>query len=187
MDSKSSTPSGNRFIWPHAPRHSLGDHGTYMVTAATHKKLHHFKGDERLDLLMRLLLQTAQAAQWKLQAWAVFPNHYHFVALSPPDPKSLKNLISKLHMRTAKEINRQDETPGRKVWYQYWDSQITYERSYWARLNYVHQNAVHHGIAGLAENYRWCSAAWFSRVADRAFYKTVSEFKTDQLEIEDEF
>jgi hypothetical protein len=90
-------------------------------------------------------------------------------------------------MTTSKRLNEQDAQRGRRVWFQYWDSHITFERSYLARLNYVHQNPVHHGVADNAENYAWCSAAWFGRNAPASFVATVKSFKTDKLSLPDEF
>ena len=49
------------------------------------------------------------------------------------------------------------------IWHNFWDTELTYEKSYLARLNYVHQNAVKHGLVARACQYRWCSAAWFER------------------------
>jgi putative transposase len=80
-----------------------------------------------------------------------------------------------------------DNTPGRKVWFQYWDSVITYQASYLARLNYVHYNPVHHGIAGDAAGYPWCSAGWFQESAEPVFYQSVREIKTDRLKVMDDF
>lgn len=90
-------------------------------------------------------------------------------------------------MTTAKQLNLWDRTPGRKVWFQYWDTHITFEPSYLARLNYIHQNPVKHGIVRSAEDYAWCSAAWFAENASPAFVKTVAGFKTDRLGIVDDF
>jgi len=98
-----------------------------------------------------------------------------------------RSFLGKLHMQTAKQLNLWDNTPGRKVWFQFWDSHITFERSYLARLNYVHQNPVRHGLIPLAENYRWCSAAWFAGNASPVFVKTVKSFKTERLEVPDDF
>ena len=39
-------------------------------------------------------------------------------------------------------LNRIDDTPGRRVMYKFWDTRLTFEKSWLARLNYVHQNAV---------------------------------------------
>jgi len=116
----------------------------------------------------------------------VLSNHYHFIASSPKDPKTLPKMLSKLHTTTAIKLNKWDESPGRKVWYQYFDSRITFQTSYLSRLNYVHHNPVHHGVINNAENYRWCSAAWFARMARPGFYKTVQSFKIDRLNVHDE-
>jgi hypothetical protein len=41
------------------------------------------------------------------------------------------------------------------------------EKSWLARLNYVHQNAVKHGLVPIAHQYPWCSAPWFETNARR--------------------
>jgi putative transposase len=158
-----------------------------MITAGTYQTRHHFRSPERLNLLHGALLDTAAEFRWSLQAWAVLANHYHFVATSVEDGKSLRRLLSKLHMITADQVNPLDSTPGRQVWFQFWDTQLTYQRSYLARLKYVIDNPVHHGIVRDAREYPWCSAAWFERVASPAFFKTVSGLKTARLRIEDDF
>ncbi len=176
--------------WPHAPPHWLFTPGVFMVTCGTLDRAHLLDTPARLDLVQDLLFTLAREFGWTLQAWAVLRNHYHFVATSPPGvdgAKSLPRLLGKLHMISAREINRQDDTPGRKVWFQFWESCLTFEKSRLARLRYVHQNAVHHGIVERATDYRWCSAAWFESRAPMAFVKAVRRFKTDQLNVPDDF
>ena len=173
--------------WPHAPTHWLFEPGLYMVTAGTHQKLPHLKTSERLDFFLESLFAHAGEFGWELRAWAVLANHYHFVAVSPPDPGTLRKFLGKLHMQTAKQINLWDNTPGRKVWFQFWDSRITFEKSYLARLHYVHYNPALHGVVPLAENYKWCSASWFARNASPALVATVKSFKTDRLTVPDDF
>jgi len=173
--------------WPHAPVHRLGEAGTYMVTAATCEKEHFFAGRERLRLLHDTLLRLSGELGWRLQAWAVFSNHYHFVAMTTGTSSLLGNLVRRLHGATAVALNRLDGVHGRKVWFQYWDTRLTYEKSYLARLRYVHENAVHHGLVRQGAMYPWCSAAWFERTADPAFLKTVQSFGTDRLNIQDDF
>jgi putative transposase len=173
--------------WPHAPVHLVDEAAAFMVTSGTYHKKRFFDSPEKLRIVHDSLLQFASDFGWNLQAWAVMSNHYHFVAFSPDNAGNLTLLISKLHMLTAKQINLMDDAAGRKVWFQYWDSRITYEKSYLARLNYVHNNPVHHGIVDDAVKYPWCSAAWFEREAEESFLKTVSGFKTDRLSIRDDF
>jgi len=69
----------------------------------------------------------------------------------------------------------------------FWDTRLTFEKSYLARLNYVHQNPVKHGLVAVANQYPWCSAGWFERVARPAQVKTIYAFKTDKLNVYDEY
>jgi putative transposase len=173
--------------WPHAPLYIFDEAGTYMVTSATYKKQRIFDTSDKLQLLHDTLLNLVPAYGWALQAWAVMSNHYHFVAVSPDGDVNLRQLISQLHKKTARQINQVDDTQKRRVWFQFWDSHITFEKSYLARLNYVHNNPVHHGIVNAAVKYPWCSAAWFERTADSSFYNTVSNIKTDRISVIDNF
>jgi putative transposase len=74
-----------RISWPHAPLHELSARGTYIVTAGTYAKAHHFRSRTRIAVLHRGLLKVALDFGWLLEAWAVFSNHYHFVAHSPDE------------------------------------------------------------------------------------------------------
>jgi putative transposase len=176
--------------WPHAPTHQLAEAGTFFVTAATYGKVHHFAGRSRVGVLHRGLLKVAQASGWQLEAWAVFSNHYHFIAHSPVGAKhagSLRVMLGRLHERTAKWINRLEGSTGQKIWHNFWETRLTYEKSYRARLNYVHNNAVRHGLVTVANQYPWCSAGWFERTATPAQIKTIYSFKTDQLHLGDDY
>jgi putative transposase len=124
--------------WPHAPVHRLDSAGIFMVTAATLHKNHLFADAGKLTLLEHGLLSLAKQYQWQLEAWAVFTNHYHFVARRKRESASLKKLLTHLHADSARDLNRMDEEIGREVWFNFWDTKLTYERSYLARLNYVH-------------------------------------------------
>ena len=174
-------------IWPHAPIHKLSEHGTYIVTAGTYHKQHFFRGDERLDLLEGKLLELANQYGWQLEAWAVFSNHYHFVARAGVQAGVLKDMLSHLHAATALVINRLDKEAGRQVWHNFWDTELTIETSYLARLHYVHANAVKHRLVTVANQYRWCSAAWFERTATPAQVKTIYSFGLSRVRVFDNF
>jgi putative transposase len=173
--------------WPHAPLHRLEERGAYMVTAGTYRKQPFFSSAEQLDGLHDTLLAMAPQYGWRIQAWAVFPNHYHFVAMAPEDPRTLRQLIRHLHSDTARRLNAAAGASGRRVWFNFWETHLTYERSYLSRLRYVHENAVHHGVARCAVDYRWCSARWFEASAPPAFRQTVAGFKTYSLHVRDDF
>jgi putative transposase len=173
--------------WPHAPVHRFDSDGIYMITGATLHKKAIFHTPEKLSLLEHELLTLAKKYGWQLEAWAVFVNHYHFVARGDGDAVSLRKFLQHLHSNTARQVNHLDNEPGRQAWYNFWDKKLTFERSYLARLNYVHQNPVKHGLVYTANQYQWCSASWFERVASPAAIKMIYGFKTDKLRIEDDY
>lgn len=133
------------------------------------------------------LLELAKQYAIVLEAWAIFSNHYHFVAHTTGTENPLSDMIARLHFSTAEEVNRRDQQPLRQVWFNFWETQLTYEKSYLARLNYVHQNAVKHGLVRRANEYHWCSAAWFESKATRTQVKTIYGFKIDRVKIDDDY
>ena len=176
-----SASTDERFPWPHAPLHRLTASGIYFVTVATLHKEHHFRGKERLEVLHLGLLTACRDFGWRLEAWAVFSNHYHFVAESPGTAESLPAMLGKLHETTAKWVNNLDDTPGRTVWHNYWETRLDLPRGYFTRLNYTHQNAVGHGLVTVAKDYPYCSATWFEQNTSPALVKSIYRFKTDRL------
>ena len=181
---------GRKTPWPHAPTHRLSEHGTYFVTVGTYLKQHHFRGRQRLVVLHRGLLTVARDFGWDLEAWAVFSNHYHFVAHSPADAagaEGLSRMLASLHKNTAGWVNRLDGARGRKVWHNFRETLLTYPKSYLARLRYVHQNPVKHGLVAEASNYPWCSAGWFERTATPAQVNTIYSFPIDRVNVYDDY
>jgi putative transposase len=173
--------------WPRAPLHRLEGKGAFIVTAGTLNKSHRFHDVESLDYLESELLTKAKEYDWQLEAWAVFSNHYHFVGQALVDAESLRLMLTHLHSDTARWLNERDDEPERQVWYNFWETKLTYEKSYQARLHYVHRNPVKHGLVLVANQYRWCSAAWFERTATPAQVKTIYSFKTDKIKIVDDY
>jgi putative transposase len=173
--------------WPHGPAHWLFEPGLYIVTTGTYSRLPHLNSPSRLDFFQESLFKSASEFGWDLRAWAVLANHYHFIAASPSDPATLRKFLGKLHMKTSRQLNLWDSTPERKVWFQFWESHITFERSYLARLNYVHNNPARHGVVPVAANYKWCSASWFARSTPPSFVNTVKSFKIDRVSVPDDF
>ncbi|MGA3145756.1 MAG: transposase [Verrucomicrobiota bacterium] len=183
-DLKSQLPPKD---WPHAPVHRLADNAVYFVTAGTLHKQHFFGSPEKRDLLERLLLALAKECGWQLEAWAVFANHYHIVTRGNPDSRNLGEFLHDLHGVSSRELNKRDGVQGRQVWFNFRDTKLTIQHSYLARLNYVHQNAVKHKLVPVANQYPWCSAAWFERVASPAQAKAIYGFKIDRVKVEDDF
>ena len=145
------------------------------------------KDDKRKSLVCEILFERATHWGWELDAWAVLENHYHFIARAPENALTLETLIRQLHSKSAVELNKLDKTLGRKVWHNYWDTCLTHETSYYARLHYIHLNPVKHRLAENAEDYPFCSYRWFLEKADESFQDIVMNQPMDRVDIFDDF
>jgi putative transposase len=172
---------------PNTPPHWFVPNAIYMVTGAVLYKQPLLNSAEKLAYFCETLIERAKMAGWLLEAWFVMQNHHHFMARSPENAQSLKSLIQAVHSISAKFINRVDGTPGRQVWYNYWDSCIQSERSYRARLNYVIMNPVKHGLVQHPAEYQFSSYHWFYENVEPDFRQVVMAESVDDERIVDDF
>jgi len=172
--------------WPHAPLHRFNDAGIYFITGATLHKQHFYRSPAALDLLQELLFSLARRYFCELQAWTLFSNHYHLVLVSDLG-EAVHAMLARFHSDAAKALNRLDGVNGRRIWYQFRDTQLTFEKSWLARLKYTHENAVKHRIVADARNYRWCSAGWFEENARPSLVATLRGVKIDRVNVYDDF
>jgi putative transposase len=187
VPANTTPPKAPHRDWPHAPVHRMSVNGVYIVTAGTLHKQRLFNTPAKLDLLEGLVLTLSKQHKWQLEAWAIMSNHYHFVARGAPDSTPMGDFLLVLHSRSGMALNQLDAVSERRVWYNFWDTRLTHQYAYLARLNYVHQNPVRHKVVSVANQYRWGSARWFERVASPAQIKTIYSFKTDRVKVADDF
>ena len=173
--------------WPHAPPHRLSTSGVYFLTARTADSHHLLAEDEIKDWFQEHLLRLSREFGWKLEAWAILSNHYHLIGHSPDgNAGSLAEMVRKLHSLATKESNRRDGTIGRsRLWQNFRETHLTHQRSYLARLHYVHQNAVHHKLVAVGSDWKWCSASSFVKAVSPAWVKTISSFAYDEIAAKD--
>ena len=103
------------------------------------------------------LLGTLAETSSVLYAWCVLPNHYHAVIRTANVLGTIKAL-GRLNGRSSFEWNAEDGTRGRKVWFRCIERNIRGERHRLATMNYVHNNAVHHGYAERWHDWPFSSA-----------------------------
>jgi len=173
--------------FPHNPPHLFCPNAVYLVTGGVMRKWYLLDTNQKKKHFFYTLVERAGMLGWELEAWAVLPNHYHFVARAPEEAVSLKSLIQAVHSISSKYLNWLDNTPGRRVWYNYWDTCITNQTSYIARLHYVHTNAVKHGLVERPEDYPHCSYRWFVRCAEQDFRRIVLSQPIDRLRVKDDY
>ena len=173
----------------HNPPHYFVPNAIYMVTGSLLHNKHLLTDNKRKSLICEILFERAERWGWELEAWVVLENHYHFIARAPENALTLAKLMQQFHSKSAVELNKLDKTLGRKVWFNYWDTCITHETSYYARLHYVHLNPAKHGLVGAkrAEDYPFCSYRWFLEKADDDFRELVNNQPIDRVDVFDDF
>jgi putative transposase len=146
----------------HSPPHSaMGFSAQYLVTAACFEHIPIIgKNPERLTECEEHLLAVCQQHTSRIYAWCVLPNHYH-VLLGSRTIKTLCEELGRFHGRSSFSWNGEDDQRGRKVWFRCFDREIRSERHFWATLNYIHHNPVHHGHVQKWQDWIWSSAAKF--------------------------
>jgi len=140
----------------HEPPHFHQENTIYLLTAANYEH-RPVMADEnrRKDFEHEFLQGMASLCGTKVFAWVILPNHYH--VLARVDLAEFRSWVGRLHNRTSTRWNRQDGTPGRRVWYRFADRGIRSERHFWAAANYIHGNPVKHGHVSRPDEWR-CSS-----------------------------
>lgn len=92
-----------------------------------------------------------------IYSWCILPNHYHLL-FKTAAIKLFRKELGLFHGRTSYEWNGEDETRGRQVWHNCFERKIRSERHFYASLNYVLNNAVHHGYAEKWQDWQWSNA-----------------------------
>ena len=134
----------------HALPHRVSEDQTYILTG-TCRDHHSFLGDERRLEWEEKLLDLLKSQGAEVFAWCILPNHYHL--LTRLDLTVFHSAIGKLHNGTSTQWNREDRTPGRRVWHSYCDRSIRSERHFYVSMNYIHANPVKHGHVQRAQDW----------------------------------
>jgi putative transposase len=140
----------------HAPPHFNQTGGQYFISAACYEHQSIMQTpDRRSEWENALIAGVADLDGARLDGWVVLPNHYHMLVAC--DLRVLAGWLGRLHNGKATQWNREDDTPGRKVWHRFSDRSIRSERHYYASLNYLHANPVKHGYVADASDWPWSS------------------------------
>ena len=143
----------------HSPPHFdfEGEH-QYIVTASCFEH-HHVIGTspERMTDCEQAVLAACEQHSTEIYAWCILPNHYH-VLLKTAQSKALRQKLGLMHGRLSFKWNGEDNARGRQVWHNCFERKMKSERHYWASLNYVLHNPVHHGYVERWQDWQWSNA-----------------------------
>jgi len=143
----------------HSPRHHKEGKGLYLITATCYEHRPWIcASDLRMDQFSSALLEVLANHAMRIDAWVVLPNHYHALVLTDSCPALLREL-GRLHGRSSFQWNREDDSRGRKVWFNSLEREISGDAHHIAAIHYVHHNPVKHGYVKRWDEWKWSSAA----------------------------
>jgi putative transposase len=140
---------------PHRPNHG---HLHFLISATCYEHAHHVGfSPERMDAFSVDLLDVFQQHASRTFAWCVLPNHYHAL-VEAPNILGLLHELGRLHGRTSHAWNGEENSRGRQVFHRATERFMRSERHFFATVNYVHNNPVHHGYVRKWTEWPWSSA-----------------------------
>jgi putative transposase len=142
----------------HKPPHRAGLKTRYHLTAACYEHQSYIGySDERMQQFCVVLLRVLQENSALIHAWCVLPNHYHSL-IETSDLCAVIGALGRMHGRLSFEWNGEENLRGRQVWSGATDRYLRNDRHFWATVNYVHHNPVHHGYVQRWQDWPFSSA-----------------------------
>jgi putative transposase len=175
--------------YPHNPPHLFLPNLKYFITASTYKRNSYFSHTKAKEILLESIVKGFGQENWIIEDWVILDNHYHIMAQASDHAYRLPKIIKEIHRFSALRLKRYFERLNsvKIVWYNYWDTCITYENSYFARLNYIWNNPVKHGY--VKNPIEWKFGSYYHRFKNESEYLTQirKKYPSDRINIDDNY
>ena len=173
--------------YPHAPAHLFLPDVKYWVTGSAYKHRKFFKDPETKWQMVKILATGCEKFAWQLEDWVILDDHYHLMLRASEDgKKTIADLMNNFHKFSAMWIRKHypEFKAEKRIFCNYWDKCITYESSYYARLNYLYNNPVKHGYVEKPEDYPFGS--FYHRIKEQKTYleELMKKYPSDKLDLE---
>ncbi|MEO8514416.1 MAG: transposase [Ignavibacteria bacterium] len=175
--------------YKHNPPHLFRENTKYFITGSIYGKKKLLRSKESKYKLLEYIFKSADNFKWKLEDWVILENHYHLMLESPENPETLADMMGNVHRYSAIWINKNVEfcKDNNKIWHNYWDKCLTYERSYFTRLNYIWYNPLKHML--IEDPKDWEFGSYYYRYKSEKDYleKINKSYPFDKLKLDDDF
>lgn len=172
----------------HNPPHLFIKNAKYFITASTLGRHSYLELDEAKRAVFKYLTKSLEQYNWELEDWVILNNHIHMMVNAPENAETLSDVMNNFHKFTANWLSRNGiKKKEEKYFHNYWDTCISYENSYFARLNYIWMNPVKHGYVDLPENWKFGSY-YYRFLNDKETAKEhLEKYPINKLKIRDNF
>lgn len=133
------------------PPHIYEDNSCYFLTGSIVRHQRLLGTNAKRVLVQNVLKEAVPRYGIRLYAWVILADHYHLL-LKTSKVAPIWKFVKRLHGDSAIRLNKLDGTPGRQVWYQYWDRFPRNDHDFWGYFNYIHINPIKHGYVRISDD-----------------------------------
>ncbi len=156
-----------RLPW-HRPPHRASEKTRYHITAACFEHRPYIGSNaQRMQSFCETWLDVFGGRGALIEAWCVLPNHYHAL-VETRDILGLLAELGRMHGRLSFLWNGEDHTRGRQVWCGASERYMRNDAHFWATMNYIHNNPVHHRYGQRWQDWPFSSAQDYLAVIGHA-------------------
>ena len=176
-------------VYVHNPPHLFIPSAKYFITGATYLKKHFLTSEESKEKLLSSIMKGCEKYGWVIEDWVILDNHYHLMLNAPDRVDTLGAMFKEIHKFTALWLleNFPELKDEMRIFYNYWDSCITFEKSYFTRLNYIYYNPVKHGYVEEAGDYLWGSYRLRLQIEPDHLNQMKEKYPWDKIKVKDDF
>ena len=171
--------------YKHNPPHLFRPNSHYFITGATLGRNHFFDTVGIKNKMVEYLFKSFKHYEWEIEDWVLLDNHYHLMAVAPQDASKLPRIINNFHRFSSLYIRKiRPELERTQIFYNYWDTCIDFESSYFSRIHYLWLNPEKHGYVKDAKEWPWGSYRTRARELTASI---ITKYPCDKLKIKDNF
>lgn len=176
-------------VYEHNPPHLFIPNAKYFITGTTYQKKMWFKDNKTKEQLLNSISIGFDKYGWIMEEWVILDNHYHLMGNAPDDSGTLPVMMKGIHKFTALWIKKNipDAKGAERIMYNYWDTCITFEASYFARLHYIWHNPVKHGYVKNAEEWVFGSYSRRGEQDKEWLGKIKANYPCDKVNVNDDY
>jgi REP-associated tyrosine transposase len=138
------------------PHRGTTGNGTYFITSASYQKMSLFQAERMGALFLDVLRGYQTQGKYLIHEFVLMPDHFHLL-LTPNQSleKAVQLIKGGFSYRAKKDLGY-----GGEIWeHSFYDRRVRDAREYEQFREYIHQNPVKRGLAVVAPEYRYSSAA----------------------------
>lgn len=174
--------------YDHNPPHLFRNSTKYFITGAIYEKKQFMREPDTKIAVIKYMFTSFAAQKWQIEEWVVMNNHYHLLADAAENADALPLIINNFHKFSAIWIRKHvtDSANANPIFYNYWDTCIDFEKSYYIRINYIWNNPVKHGKVSDPKDWLWGS--YINRMENiTEVNRILKNYPSDKAKVYDDF